>query len=217
MSLSVSSDLSVVALAYRTMGKRLATNLVRRALRAGVAPVREKVRAAWLAEKFREGPAKRVVAIERKFVTRRLSKKSFAKQRDIAVEQYWKDKAGIEPTIKVRAPKTTRTIRRKWRRKKHPAPVIVRKAIARAATVKEERDYAHLRFAAAVGIDYSKRGLRTQQRQTSFLESGRKGLKNGASPVAGRGVSARVNQAERQGAEERFHAYMREGVLNGNG
>ena len=48
-------DMSLVYAAYAKLGEKAGKNLIRRALRAALIPVRQAQRTAWLSAKFREG------------------------------------------------------------------------------------------------------------------------------------------------------------------
>lgn len=142
--------------AYQRLGGRQANNLVRRSLRAAIAPVREAQRAGWLAEPFARGSK-------------------------------YKKKRG--------------------RRRKRPGnPVIVRKAIARAVAIRVDRESSG-RYVAAVGIDYSRKGLRWQHRFAHILERGRSKRR-----LRGRLVNQRVNMRMAPIVEREFVRLMQEGM-----
>lgn len=191
-------DTATVLKAYRALGKRQMTSLTKKSLRAAMAPVREQIRSAWLSEAFREGG---------KYKRKK------------------KGRRGMKRTAK-RAVKTRGLI--------GPAPlrarrsVVVRKAIAKAVTLKADK-YSNGRFFASVGIDYSKRGLKSQQRVAHIIERGARSkmskrfgfLGKLAAKFFGIGrrlrprlVSTRVNQRMQPIVQKDFVDRMEGGIAN---
>ena len=159
-----------VRAAYSRLRPNEANNLIRKALRAALIPVREAMRVAWKAEPFSQGRKKRV--------------------RQVRFSSKWK----LRRTGKAR-------------------PVVVRNAIARAIAVRVDR-HSSGRYAAGVGIDYSKGGLKGQHRVAHMLERGR-GASRRAGPVRGRYVNTRVIARMRDGVERAFVEHVQRGLASG--
>lgn len=165
-SVNVKLDMSAVYAAYARLGEKAGKNMIRRALRAALIPVRQDQRGAWSAASFRSGRTKKKV----------------------------KRNTGMF----------------KKTRAKRPRPVVVRKAVARAITVKVDR-MTNGQFVAGVGIDYAKSGLQSQQRVAHILEGGRVSPKLDA-----RRVLESVNKAAHQQVGQRFIEYVQKELASGN-
>lgn len=164
-SVTVQLDMASVYAAYARLGQRAGKNMIRRALRAALIPVRETQRGAWSSAAFRSG---------------RTTKKV-------------KRNAGMFKRTRV----------------KRARPVVVRKAVARAITVKVDR-MSDGQFVAGVGIDYAKSGVQSQQRVAHILEGGRVSPKLDA-----RRVLEGVNKAAHQQVGRRFIEYVQKELANG--
>lgn len=167
---------AAVRAAYSRLRPNEANNLVRKALRAALIPVREAMRMAWSAERFAEG---------------RSSGKGRRKRiRRVRFSSAWK-----------------------LRRTGNARKVVVRKAIARAITIRADR-HSSGRFVAGVGVDYSKKGLKGQHRIAHILERGR-GASRKAGPVRGRNVNEKVIARMREGVERSFVEHVQRGLASG--
>lgn len=160
---------------------RIRGNLTRRSLREALVPVRAMQRTAIGAAKYREGRATANAAREMAHAAREGRRARG-------------ERLGPKPKVA----------------KGGANPRIVREAIAKAITVKDERVPGG--FVAAVGVDIGKSGLRTQQRQIVFLEAGAKRKRRG---IPANPRLRTINEQQQRPAEARFLQLMERGILDG--